>query len=117
MSVFFFYVLKLKGNTKAKSFRRRHSVLLLLTIMYSDSRPSPPYTSIHTGADRPVTRDNLDEYRAMLARLRASEYIPQTDAFRAGLEAALPRRVLALLTWREMGELVCGGGSRTWRTW
>lgn len=53
----------------------------------------------------------------MIARLRDSEYVPHTDAFKAGLEAALPHRVLSLLTWREMGELICGGDSRTWRTW
>lgn len=60
------------------------------------------------GFNRPVTSKNLGEYRARLVQLRAPEYIPQASAFRVGLEAALPRRVLSMLTWREMKELVCG---------
>ncbi|CAM9328498.1 unnamed protein product, partial [Scytosiphon promiscuus] len=60
------------------------------------------------GLKRPVTQRNLGEYRRRLARLQASESAPQASAFRAGLEAALPKRMLSLLTWRQMEELICG---------
>ncbi|CAM9356733.1 unnamed protein product [Ectocarpus sp. 12 AP-2014] len=63
---------------------------------------------VRGGLDRRVTNQNLGEYRARLARLRASEYASQAAAFRAGMEAALPNRVLSLLTWRELEQLVCG---------
>eukprot|EP00903_Cladosiphon_okamuranus_P007137 g6932.t1 len=63
------------------------------------------------GLNRPVTSQNLGEYRCLLARFRGSEFVAQASAFRAGLEDALPKRVLSLLTWREMEELVCGGSS------
>lgn len=69
------------------------------------------------GVNCPVTKDNLGEYRTNLSRLRASEYAPQAAAFRAGLEDALPSGVLSLLTWREMEELVCEGGSSLWCLW
>ncbi|CAM9095192.1 unnamed protein product, partial [Hapterophycus canaliculatus] len=60
------------------------------------------------GLERPVTHQNLVEYRTRLAWLRASEYAPQASAFREGLEAALPKRTLSLLTWKQMEELLCG---------
>lgn len=64
--------------------------------------------SVYPGVDRPVNTHSLGEYRARLARLRASEYAPQAAAFRAGLDAALPQQALSLLTWREMEKLVRG---------
>ncbi|CAN0151953.1 unnamed protein product [Ectocarpus sp. 13 AM-2016] len=63
---------------------------------------------VRGGLDRRVTNQNLGEYRARLARLRALEYASQAAAFRAGMEAALPNRVLSLLTWRELEQIVCG---------
>ncbi len=63
------------------------------------------------GLNRAVTSQNLGEYLDRAARLRASEFAQQAEAFRAGLEDALPKRVLSLLTWTEMKELICGASS------
>lgn len=89
-------------------------------VWHCSSRASPllviqQFSRTDAGTNRPVTRRNIGEYHARLARIRTSEYAPQALAFRAGLEGALPGHAISLLTWREMEELVCGGGSDVWR--
>lgn len=87
-----------------------------------DASPQPPFnppassllTNVYlltaSGAERSVRHKDVDEYCSRLAQLRASEYLPQAAAFRSGLEEALPRSALSLLTWRDMEGLILGGG-------
>lgn len=92
------------------------TIMHAYTVLFATNRlfsRYPPFLVL-TGAECPVTSDNVVEYRARLARLRHLEYAPQAAAFRAGLEDALPGDILSLFTWREMEELLSGEDRDAW---
>nr|CCA25867.1 HECT E3 ubiquitin ligase putative [Albugo laibachii Nc14] len=55
-----------------------------------------------------VTFANRQEYCALAEQYRLREATAQISAMARGFESVFPRRVLTLLTWREMELLTCG---------
>jgi alpha-tubulin suppressor-like RCC1 family protein len=63
------------------------------------------------GASKPVTLEDLGAFVAAYAESRLLESYPAISAFRTGLLTVIPETAIALLTWSELEQLVCGSMS------
>lgn len=63
---------------------------------------------IANGKEISVTFANRQEYCALAEQYRLREATVQISAIARGFECVFPRRVLTLLTWKEMELLTCG---------